>query len=151
MEQIVEFTNNHLILTAGLVASLFFVLFTEFRLASRKGSDLSVAEAIRMINDDAQVLDIRSPEAFAKGHIAGARNLTPEQMSNSQERLESLRDKNILIACDTGMRCSRVVDDLRKKGYQQVFALKGGIAAWQQDKLPLVSSGKSKQRRKGKA
>ncbi|MFK8052351.1 MAG: rhodanese-like domain-containing protein [Woeseiaceae bacterium] len=144
MEQILEFTNNHLILTAGLVASLFFLIFTEYRLQARQGTDLSVADAIRLINDDGQVLDIRNAESFEKGHIAGARNLTAEQVDGNEDRLTALKDKKVLIACESGMRCSKVVADLRKKGYNDIFALKGGIAAWQQDNLPLVSTKKSK-------
>ncbi len=150
MEQLVEFTNNNLWLTAGLVGSLFLVIFTEFRLQSRAATDLSVADAIRLINDDAQVLDIRPAEAFEKGHIAGAKNLTADQVEGNEDRLAALKDKKIIIACQNGMQCSRVVSDLRRKGYGDVFALKGGIAAWQQDNLPLVSSRKSKSQKKNK-
>lgn len=151
MEQLLEFTNNHLWLTAGLVASLFLVIFTEFRLQSRAGTDLGVADAIRLINDDAQVLDIRSPDEFAKGHIAGARNLTADQVGADDNKLESLKDRKIIVACQNGMQCSRVVGDLRRKGYGDVFALKGGIAAWQQDNLPLVSGRKKSPKKQKKA
>lgn len=150
MQQLIEFTNNNLLLTGGLVASLFLLLFTEFRIKARALTDLSVADAIKLINDDAQVLDIRSPDDFAKGHIAGARNLTADQMEASEDRLSDLKDKKVIVACQTGMQCSRVVGDLRKKGYTDVFALRGGIAAWQQDNLPLVSGRKSKSRSKDK-
>ncbi|MEM7762434.1 MAG: rhodanese-like domain-containing protein [Pseudomonadota bacterium] len=150
MDQLLEFTNNHLLLTGGLVASLFFLIFTEARLRARAGSDLTPADAIRLINADAQVLDIRPAEAFEKGHIAGARNLTPDQVDGNEDRLSALKDRSILITCDTGMRGSRVVADLRKKGYENIFALKGGIAAWQQDSLPLVSGKKSKKDKKKK-
>lgn len=150
MEQVLEFINNNLLLTGGLVASLFFVLFTEFRRQARQGTDLSVADAISLINADGEVLDIRNPEAFEKGHIAGSRNLTADQVDNNEDRLAALKDKKILIACENGMRCGRVVSDLRKKGYTDIYALRGGIAAWQQDNLPLVSSRKAKKDKKDK-
>ena len=148
MEQILEFTNNHLLLTSALLGSLFLVLFTEYRLLSRRGFDLTVAQAVALINNDAAVIDIRSPENFSKGHIAGARNLTADQVNNSEERLSALKGSKVLVACDTGMQCGRVVSELRKKGYQDVYSLKGGIHAWQQDKMPLVAKDKS---RKGKS
>ena len=150
MEQVIEFTNNHLWLAAGLVASLFLVIFTEFRLQSRAVTDLGPADAVRLINDDAQVLDIRSADEFARGHIAGSRNLTAEQVGSNDDRLASLKGKRIIIACQNGMQCSRVASDLRRKGYGDVFALKGGIAAWQQDGMPLVSGKRSKRDRKGR-
>ena len=148
MEQLLEFTNNHLWLTAALVGSLFLVIFTEFRLQSRAATDLSPADAVRLINDDGQVIDIRPAEQFAAGHIAGARNLTPDQVGSNEDRLAALKGKQIIIACQTGMQCSRVVADLRRKGYGDVYALKGGIAQWQQDGMPLVG-GKRKGEKKG--
>ena len=150
MEQLVEFTNNHLLLTAGLVGSLFLVIFTEFRLQSRAATDIGPADAVRMINDDAQIIDIRPAEAFDKGHIAGARNLTADQVGTNEDRLEALKGKSIIVACETGLQCSRVAADLRRKGYGDIYALKGGIAAWQQDGMPLVSGKKSKKDKKDK-
>ncbi len=150
MEQLVEFTNNHLMLTAALVGSLFLVIFTEFRLQTRTATDLPPTMAVQVINDNGQVIDIRSPDEFAQGHIAGARNLTPEQMGANADRLEALKGKRLIIACQNGIQCSRVVADLRRKGYGDVFALKGGIAAWQQDGMPLVSGKRSKKRKKDK-
>ncbi|MEM9172495.1 MAG: rhodanese-like domain-containing protein [Pseudomonadota bacterium] len=147
MEQLLEFTNNHVLLTGALVSSLFLVIFTEYRRVARAGTDLEVAQAIALINDDAQVIDIRPAEVFDKGHIAGARNVTADSLSNNEDRLTDLQGKNLIVACDSGMQCSRVVSSLRAKGYENVFALKGGIAAWQQEKLPLVSR---KKKSKGK-
>lgn len=150
MEQLLEFTNNHLILTGGLVLSLFYLLFTEFSLQSMAGVDLSVPEAITRINQDAVVVDIRPAEQFAKGHITGARNLTADQLTENDDRLSDIAGKEVILTCQTGMQCSRVVSSLRKKGYDQVYSLKGGIDAWTQEKLPLVDTGKRRGKRKDK-
>ncbi|MEM6818220.1 MAG: rhodanese-like domain-containing protein [Pseudomonadota bacterium] len=144
MGQLVEFTNNNLLLTAGLVMSLFFVLYTEFRQQASAGIDLGVTDVIRMINNDAAVVDIRPADQFEKGHIAGARNLTPDQVTESEDRLSGLAGRDIIIACQSGLQCGRMVSSLRKKGYDRVFSLKGGIDAWTQEKLPLVDSLKRK-------
>ncbi|MEL6948858.1 MAG: rhodanese-like domain-containing protein [Pseudomonadota bacterium] len=154
MEQVVEFTNNHLWLTAALVGSLFLVIFTEFRLQAGAGINLTTADAVQLINNDGQVIDIRPAEAFAAGHIAGARNLTADQVGSNEDRLEALKGSKLIVACQNGLQCGRVVADLRRKGYGDVFALKGGIAQWQQDGLPLVSGkkkqgGKKDKKRKG--
>ena len=148
MGQLVEFTNNHLLLSAGLVASLFFVLYTEFQLQATAGINLSAPDAIRLLNQDAVVVDIRPAEQFQKGHITGARNLTPDEVTTSEDRLKGLSGKDIIIACQTGMQCGRVVGSLRKKGYDRVYSLKGGIDAWTAEKLPLVDTGKRKSKGK---
>ncbi|MEL6869682.1 MAG: rhodanese-like domain-containing protein [Pseudomonadota bacterium] len=150
MEQLIEFTNNNLLLTGGLVTSLFLVIATEWRLATTGKTDLDTASAINLINDDATVIDIRSPEAFAAGHIAGARNVTADSLASNGDRLSDLQGKKIIIACERGMQCSKVVSELRKKGYGDVYALRGGVMAWQQDKLPLVTARKSRFKGKGK-
>lgn len=150
MEQLVEFTNNHLWLTAALVGSLFLVIFTEFRLQSSSGVNVSPADAVQLINNDGQVIDIRPAEAFAAGHIAGARNLTPDQVGSNEDRLDALKGSKLIIACQNGLQCSRVVSDLRRKGYGDVFALKGGIAQWQQDGMPLVAGRKKQKDKKRK-
>ncbi|MEL7022528.1 MAG: rhodanese-like domain-containing protein [Pseudomonadota bacterium] len=148
MGQLVEFTNNHLVLSAGLVISLFFVLYTEFRLQATAGINLSVPDAIRLLNQDAVVVDIRPAEQFKKGHITGSRNLTPDEVSASEERLKGLSGRDIIIACQSGMQCNRVVASLRNKGFDRVFSLKGGIDAWTAEKLPLVDT--TKRKSKGK-
>ncbi|MEO0574647.1 MAG: rhodanese-like domain-containing protein [Pseudomonadota bacterium] len=150
MEQLLEFTNNNLLLTGGLVASLFLVIATEMRLATRGKTDLDTATAIGLINADASVIDIRPAESFNAGHIAGSRNVTADSLSSNEDRLADLKDKKIIITCASGMQCSRVVNTLRKKGYDNVYALRGGLASWQQDKLPLVSATKSKNKKKKK-
>jgi rhodanese-related sulfurtransferase len=143
MQQILEFTNNHLVLTAALVGSLFVVIFTEFRLRARASTDLSVPDAIRMINDDGQVLDIRSPEAFGQGHITGARNIPADQLDASEAKLDAMKGRPIVVACENGMQCSRIAASLRAKGFENVYALKGGVTAWKSDNLPLVSGKKT--------
>lgn len=154
MQQLLEFTNNHLILTAALVGSLFIVIFTEFRLRSRAATDVSVPDAIRMINGEAQVLDIRSPEAFGQGHITGARNIPADQLDAASAKLDAMKGKPIIVTCETGMQCSRVAASLRNKGFNEVYALKGGVSSWKGDNLPLVGgkkTGKSGKPAKSKA
>ena len=151
MSQLVEFTNQHLLLTGGLVASLFLVLYTEFRLRANAGVELTPVDAVRRLNDNAVVLDIRPAEQFARGHIAGARNLTPDQVTASEDRMSDLEGRDVIVACQSGIQCGRVVSSLRGKGYDRVFSLKGGIAAWEQDKLPLVADRKGKPKNKSKS
>jgi rhodanese-related sulfurtransferase len=44
-----------------------------------------------------------------------------------------------LLVCDSGARSAALVAQLRKQGLENVFSLKGGLAAWQQENLPVVS------------
>ena len=93
------------------------------------------------------MLDIRSPEAFAKGHIVNARNIPLDDLDANQEKINKLASKPILAVCDAGMSSTRAVNTLRKSGLESVYGLKGGIAAWTEASLPLVTGKKTKSKK----
>ena len=54
-----------------------------------------------------------------------------------QAILEKFKSRPVLVTCRSGTRAASVSGTLRKLGFAEVFALRGGIAAWQQAGLPL--------------
>ena len=44
----------------------------------------------------------------------------------------------IIVVCQTGQRSGKAQAALKEAGYSEIYALEGGIAAWQQAGLPLV-------------
>lgn len=147
MEQYLEFTANHPLLVGALLLSLFLVVFSELKRKARGVTNLEPQDAVKLINADAVVIDLRSPEAFAKGHIVNARNIPADELSEKQDVLEKFKSRPIVAVCDAGMTSSRTVDKLRKSGLENVFGLRGGIAAWQQASLPLVTSKKTRKKK----
>jgi rhodanese-related sulfurtransferase len=83
------------------------------------------------------VLDVRAAGEYAGGHIANARHIQESQLADRAKELEKFRARPIIVSCATGSRAPGVTGALRKKGFTEVFALRGGIAAWQQASLPL--------------
>ncbi|MDH4073129.1 MAG: rhodanese-like domain-containing protein [Gammaproteobacteria bacterium] len=53
----------------------------------------------------------------------------------------------MLTVCDAGLSSSRAASSLRKLGFESVYSLKGGITAWTQANLPLVTGKKTKGRK----
>lgn len=148
MDRLLEFAGNHTLLVFALVASFLLAVFTELR---RKASGmLAVAptEAVKLINNDAMVLDLRSAESFSRGHIVGARNVPMDQLDGNMEKLARFRNKPVVAVCDAGVTSTRAVNALRKSGFESVYNLKGGMSAWGQAGLPVVSGKKT--RSKGK-
>ena len=144
MDRLLEFAGNHTLLVFALVASFLLAVFTELR---RKASGmLAVAptEAVKLINNDAVVLDLRSSESFSRGHIVGARNVPMDQLDGSMEKLARFRDKPVVAVCDAGVTSTKAVNALRKSGFESVYNLKGGMNAWGQAGLPVVSGKKTK-------
>jgi rhodanese-related sulfurtransferase len=53
--------------------------------------------------------------------------------------------------CDSGVSSTRAVNSLRKKGFESVYGLKGGMTGWSQAGLPVVTGKKTKSKpKKGK-
>ena len=148
MNTYLEFAQNHTLLVAALVVSLFVLLFTELRRKAQGITNVEPQDAVKLINADALVLDLRSSESFARGHIVNARNVPSDELHANQDKYTKNKSRPILAVCDAGVTSARAVDTLRKAGAENVYGLKGGITAWTQANLPLVTAKKTK---KGKA
>lgn len=76
----------------------------------------------------AQLIDVREPQEFDRGHILGARNIPVTQM---KQRLVELRaDKPVYLYCQGSSRSSRAAQLLRKNGFKDISQLKGGFKKW---------------------
>ncbi|SFA71456.1 Rhodanese-related sulfurtransferase [Lentibacillus halodurans] len=76
----------------------------------------------------AQLIDVREPNEFEKGHILGARNIPLTQMK--QRLVELRKDKPVYLYCKGGSRSARAAQLLHKKGYNDINQLKGGFKKW---------------------
>ena len=64
------------------------------------------------------------------------------------DKLAKLRNKPVVAVCDAGVTSSRAVNKLRNSGFESVYNLKGGMSAWGQAGLPVVSGKKTKSKSK---
>ena len=145
MDRYLEFAGNHTLLVFALLASFFLVLFAELKRKAKAVFDLDAPSSVALINQGAAVIDLRSQEAFSRGHIVSARNVPMADLDARRDLIEKLRDNPILLVCDHGNSSVKAAMSLRKAGFDKVFSLKSGMTAWQAAGLPVVSS-----RKKGK-
>jgi len=107
----------------------------------RKGAGgpwVSTLEATQLINrSDALVVDLRSAEEYAKGHILGAKSVPLADLERRAGELEKNKAKSVIVHCGDGSRAGGGVALLRKLGFGSVSNLSGGYAAWQQACLPV--------------
>ncbi len=96
-------------------------------------------DATQLINrEDAVVVDVRTDGEFSQGHIVNAVNIPQKSVEEQLTKLNKYRNKPIIMACRTGQVASGVGSKLRKNGFEQVYNLAGGLAAWESANLPLV-------------
>jgi rhodanese-related sulfurtransferase len=82
-------------------------------------------------SDGAVVLDVRSPEEFAKGHVPGALNIDINGAGFASKVSEFDKSKPILVNCHAGSRGAIASAKLAELGFKTVCNLEGGLAAWE--------------------
>jgi rhodanese-related sulfurtransferase len=83
------------------------------------------------------ILDVRTPEEFASGHIAGAVNINYNS-SDFKSQIDALdQGKTYLVYCHSGKRSKAAVSVLQKQGFLNLVELRGGIVAWLSDNQPV--------------
>jgi rhodanese-related sulfurtransferase len=76
------------------------------------------------------LLDVRTPEEFAEGHISGAVNIDYYN-SKFDEHINSLDTSTpVLVYCHSGKRSHNTAQKLKKIGFHTIYELKGGIVEW---------------------
>jgi rhodanese-related sulfurtransferase len=103
------------------------------------GANVSTHEATVLINQqDAIVVDVREPKDYGNGHIINARNIPLSQLEQRMKDLERHKAKPVIVHCDTGNKSGAAAGVLRRNGFEKVYSLSGGLAAWRQAGLPTA-------------
>ncbi len=85
------------------------------------------------------LLDVREKEAFADGHIPGARHLPRGQLELRVNSELPDPTQRILVSCEFGRISTLAAATLRELGYTRAAALDGGIKAWRESGLPMTA------------
>ena len=83
------------------------------------------------------VLDIRTPEEFASGRIAGSSNLDFYEPDFAQSLDVLDKDLPYFVYCRSGNRSSDAIETMRDLGFTEVYELDGGIVKWAEAGLPI--------------
>lgn len=82
------------------------------------------------------IVDVRTPEEFAGGHVDGAVNIPVDRLPSELDRLAELtdgdKDEPVIVYCRSGARAGRAKTELLRSGYTQVTNL-GGLDDWPKD------------------
>lgn len=137
IDQLFEFIENHPLLAGAFLIVLLAWLAFEAKRGSASG--VSTSEATTLINrEDGVVVDIRESNEFKAGHIAGAKNVPQARLKERLSQLEKFKDKPVIVVCKQGQTAAAAVTELSQAGFSRVYKLKGGMAQWQADSLPVV-------------
>ena len=138
MEELFTFISNHPILVGTFVVLLVLFIRNEM---NRGGAVVGVQELVQLVNNEnALVVDVRDKAEFDQGHIVDAINIPFASIESRADELNKHKDRPIVIACKMGQHSGAAGTALRKKGFENVSRLRGGIAEWRVQNLPVVKS-----------
>jgi phage shock protein E len=102
-------------------------------------SAISPSELAAQISSDTApvVLDVRTPEEFASGHIPGAVNVPLNELPGRLASLDLSPSQEIVVHCERGGRAAKAETLLRESGYTDVRDLTGHMEAWRAGGYPL--------------
>jgi len=109
------------------VAALVVLAAVTFLLIRRRG-DLDPAEAHSLVDKGALLVDVRTREEFAAGHLPNAVNVPVQELD---ERLGELgpRERPLVVYCRSGNRSARAAGTLARAGFTAVHNL-GAMSRW---------------------
>lgn len=126
-----------IVTVAAVAIFLFGLLRSEFAPAVSTGGKIAPAEYMTQYAETGAehlLIDVRTPEEFAEGHIANAVNISLQTLS---ERLNEVpRTLPVVLYCRSGNRSNEAQQLLEQAGYTNVQDM-GGIIDWQAQGFPI--------------
>ncbi|MDQ1814764.1 rhodanese-like domain-containing protein [Massilia scottii] len=131
-----KFILDHLFIVSIVVLSGGALLLPALLPRGKRASTLQVTQ---LMNRGKTVLvDIRSADEFAKGHLRDAKNIPLADLSSRIAELDKAKNKTIVVVCQTGARADKAAKILEAAGFTDVVGLDGGLTAWQAAGLPTA-------------
>lgn len=138
MQDLMTFLTNHSYLSAAMALVIFLLFIVEFLRAKRATFSITPTQATQKINhDNAVIIDIRSSDAFKKGHIIDSYSMTADELKKNPKKLDKFRAKPIIFVDNVGTDSQKLAPLFIKQGFN-TYSITGGIRAWMDAQMPLV-------------
>lgn len=138
IEQLLQFTQNHWILSSLFATTLLLIIIEEIRGNLSNLPKVSAQEVVLLLNrENATILDLRNQKAFINGHILNAINIPSTEIDQNSKKLEPYKDKILILVADNDTNAFPSGNKLRAKGFTKIYVLAGGLSSWKNAQLPL--------------
>lgn len=92
---------------------------------------------LNSVNKDIMLIDVRTPQEFASGHLENAVNMNYFD-SDFNAQLKTLdKNKAVYLYCMSGKRSANAAEKLEDMGFVKIYDLEGGTLNWQAKGLTL--------------
>lgn len=87
--------------------------------------------------DAPMLLDVRTVEEFADGHIPGAKLIPHDQLASRLTDVKISKNEPLVVYCRSGRRAGLAVETLAAAGFKQIFLLEGHWNSWSTSGQPI--------------
>ncbi|WP_320814213.1 rhodanese-like domain-containing protein [Flavobacterium sp.] len=116
------------------IAILALLAFSLTSCLKTKTDGVEVLNAVKfeqkMQAADVQLVDVRTPEEFAEGHLPNAININVTGDSFDAETAKLDKEKPVMVYCKMGGRSAKAASNLKEQGFKNISDLDGGITSW---------------------
>lgn len=138
MNDFIHFVLNHWLLSLLFVLAFVWLVWEEARHQGAGGVRLSPEKVVMLMNhEEAVPVDLRDANAFKDGHITQSIHIPAAQIEQSLNKINRYKQSPLVLVCAMGQQSVKVMHQLKKQGFEKIFILTGGMAAWKKANLPL--------------
>lgn len=126
-----------------LIAYFAFLSATTYTLAQSADSatvvSVEVFEKMAEKKKKTRVLDVRTPEEVASGHLANSTNIDVQNELFEDKIAQLNKNKTYLLYCRSGKRTAVAGAKMKAAGFKKVYMMEGGLNAWKDQQKPIVN------------
>lgn len=123
---------------------LSLVIVLGFNACKDKSEDKSITiispeevyDAVK--NSDRQLIDVRTTEEFAEGHVANSKNICVTEDGFKEKASKLDKNQPVYVYCRSGKRSANAAQILKEMGFTEIYDMDGGILNWDKQGLQQV-------------
>lgn len=123
------------------IAILALVVFSLTSCVKTKTDGVTVLNSEKfeqqLNSGNVQLVDVRTPEEFAEGHLPNAVNININGENFDAETAKLDKEKPVMVYCKSGGRSAKAASNLKEKGFKNITDLDGGITSWKEASKPI--------------
>src|SRR4051812_24117060 len=136
---LLSFVQTNWMLLLVFIASGAMLVWPVVQRQTSSVKELGTHELTRLMNDrNPVVLDVREPKEVEGAKLPNAVHIPLSELASRATELASMTARPVVAYCGRGNRNAAAGRMLGKAGFTEIYALRGGLAAWRAAGLPLA-------------
>jgi rhodanese-related sulfurtransferase len=105
---------------------------------------VNVKQAAALHSSGALLLDVREADEYAQGHAPGSTLIPLGQLTQRLKEIAPFKNQRVVLICRSGRRSAQATALLETAGFSAASNIEGGMLAWQQAGLPVLTGAASR-------